>query len=234
MALIGVDTFFFFTVLAFVTLYQFWIHTELIDKMGWFELLFNTPSHHRVHHGKEPKYIDKNHAGVFIIWDKMFGTFQKEEERPSYGITKPDVTWSPIQSHIDPWLSLWTAIVETTGFKNKLAMAFGSPKLMYNHPSMEKNYPQRHKNSKKMLIYAFFQFAVTLAIALIFLLGIDSIATFVKGVYVIFILASLAAIGFWLDGKKNKAILSEVIRVIAIGYLIYDRIEIWTTAIELT
>jgi alkylglycerol monooxygenase len=53
----------------------------------WFEAIFNTPSHHRVHHGVNPKYIDKNHAGMFIIWDKLFGTFQEEKEEPTYGVT---------------------------------------------------------------------------------------------------------------------------------------------------
>jgi sterol desaturase/sphingolipid hydroxylase (fatty acid hydroxylase superfamily) len=70
-------------------LYQFWIHTEYINRFPAFiEAVFNTPSHHRVHHGSDLKYLDKNHAGVLIIWDRFFGTFQKEEERPTYGLTK--------------------------------------------------------------------------------------------------------------------------------------------------
>ena len=70
--------------------YQFWIHTELIDRMpGWFEAVFNTPSHHRVHHAVNPRYLDANYAGTLIIWDKMFGTFVPElvHDRPRYGIT---------------------------------------------------------------------------------------------------------------------------------------------------
>ena len=77
------------TTFAFNLLYQFWIHTETINKLGWFEYVFNTPSHHRVHHGTNPKYIDKNYAGIFIIWDRMFSTFQEEEETPLYGTLKP-------------------------------------------------------------------------------------------------------------------------------------------------
>jgi sterol desaturase/sphingolipid hydroxylase (fatty acid hydroxylase superfamily) len=89
-ALLGFDTVDFVLVSAFNTLYQFWIHTEAIGKLPrWIEFIFNTPSHHRVHHGRNPKYIDKNHAGSLIIWDRMFGTFQAEEEKPTYGITKP-------------------------------------------------------------------------------------------------------------------------------------------------
>ena len=77
LALIGFDTLDFALISALSLLYQFWIHTETINKMGWFEYVFNTPSHHRVHHGRNPKYIDKNHAGTLIIWDRMFGTFQE-------------------------------------------------------------------------------------------------------------------------------------------------------------
>lgn len=72
--------------------YQFWIHTEAIDRMPrWFEAVMNTPSHHRVHHATNPRYLDRNYAGVFITWDKMFGTFQPElhEDKPDYGIVKP-------------------------------------------------------------------------------------------------------------------------------------------------
>ena len=99
-ALLGFDTTDFVLMSAFNTLYQFWIHTETIGKMGWFEYIFNTPSHHRVHHGRNPKYIDKNHAGSLIIWDKIFGTFQKEEEKPTYGITKPINSWNAAYANV--------------------------------------------------------------------------------------------------------------------------------------
>ena len=95
-ALLGFNTIDFVLVSALNTVYQFWIHTETIGKLGILEYVFNTPSHHRVHHGKDPKYIDKNHAGSLIIWDKMFGTFQPEEEKPTYGITQPLNSWNPV------------------------------------------------------------------------------------------------------------------------------------------
>jgi sterol desaturase/sphingolipid hydroxylase (fatty acid hydroxylase superfamily) len=69
--------------------YQFWLHTEVIGKLPrWFEAVFNTPSHHRVHHGSNPRYLDKNYGGTFIVWDRVFGTFEAERERPVYGLTK--------------------------------------------------------------------------------------------------------------------------------------------------
>ena len=80
--------------------YQFWIHTEAIDRMPrWFEAIMNTPSHHRVHHATNPRYLDRNYAGVFIIWDKLFGSFQEElrEDKPDYGIIKQLKTYNPIK-----------------------------------------------------------------------------------------------------------------------------------------
>ena len=100
-ALLGFNTLDFVLIAALTTVYQFWIHTETITRLGWLEHIFNTPSHHRVHHGRDPKYIDKNHAGVFILWDMLFGTYQREEEKPTYGITKPLNSWNPVWANFD-------------------------------------------------------------------------------------------------------------------------------------
>ena len=92
-------------------LYQFWIHTEAIDKLpSWFETVFNTPSHHRVHHGSNPIYLDRNHAGILIIWDKMFGTFQPElkEEKVVYGLVKNIQTYNPIKIAFLEWIYMFS------------------------------------------------------------------------------------------------------------------------------
>jgi sterol desaturase/sphingolipid hydroxylase (fatty acid hydroxylase superfamily) len=81
-------------------LYQFWIHTEAIGRMPrWFEAVFNTPSHHRVHHARNPCYLDRNYAGTLIVWDKLFGTFQpeREDERCIYGTVAPIGTYNPFR-----------------------------------------------------------------------------------------------------------------------------------------
>ena len=91
-------------------LYQFWIHTEAIHKMPiWFEAVFNTPSHHRVHHGSNPLYLDRNHAGILIIWDKLFGTFQPEleEEKVVYGLVKNINTYNPIKIAFIEWVDMF-------------------------------------------------------------------------------------------------------------------------------
>ena len=96
--------------MAISLLYQFWIHTETIDKMPkWFEAIFNTPSHHRVHHGNNPIYLDRNHAGILIIWDRMFGTFQPElkEEKVTYGLVTNINTYNPIIIAFKEWAALF-------------------------------------------------------------------------------------------------------------------------------
>jgi len=96
-------------------LYQFWIHTEAIDKMpSWFEAVFNTPSHHRVHHGTNPYYLDANFAGILIIWDKMFGTFvpERDDTQIHYGIVKPINSFNPVKIAFSEWLNIFKDVLQ--------------------------------------------------------------------------------------------------------------------------
>jgi len=89
-------------------IYQYWIHTEMIKKMPkWFEAVFNTPSHHRVHHATNPQYLDRNHAGIFIIWDCFFGTFEPEVEKPVYGLVKNIETYNPLKIAFIEWYQMF-------------------------------------------------------------------------------------------------------------------------------
>ena len=97
MVLMGFDPILVFLGEVIVLAYQGWIHTEAIGKLGPLEWILNTPSHHRVHHGSDRKYLDKNYGGILIIWDRLFGTFQVEEERPTYGLTTQINTQNPLK-----------------------------------------------------------------------------------------------------------------------------------------
>ncbi len=112
-------------------LYQFWIHTEAIDKMPrWFEAVFNTPSHHRVHHGSNPIYLDRNHAGILIIWDKIFGTFQPElkEEKVNYGLVKNIKTFNPVKiAFLEWWYMFKDAFSGQKSFKDRLLYLIKPP-----------------------------------------------------------------------------------------------------------
>ena len=109
-------------------IYQFWIHTETIHLLPRpVEFIFNTPSHHRVHHGTDLKYLDKNHAGVLIIWDRMFGTFFKEEERPHYGITRNIESFNPVVVAFYTWGELFRKARHAGSLKNALGYFFRPP-----------------------------------------------------------------------------------------------------------
>jgi sterol desaturase/sphingolipid hydroxylase (fatty acid hydroxylase superfamily) len=107
LAILGVSPLIYATCSAINTVYQFWIHTRFVGKLGPIEWIMNTPSHHRVHHGTEAKYIDKNHAGVFIIWDRMFGTFIEEDEEPVYGTLHHLRSFDPIWANFHTWAALF-------------------------------------------------------------------------------------------------------------------------------
>ena len=100
--------------------YQFFPHTKLVGKLGPIEWIFNTPSHHRVHHATQVQYLDKNHAGILIIWDRMFGTFQKEREVPIYGITENINSFSPLKIASHEYVNLWQDIRRVKKFSDKI------------------------------------------------------------------------------------------------------------------
>jgi len=126
-------------------IYQFLPHTRLIGKMWWpIEFLFSTPSHHRVHHARNPKYLDKNFAGTFIIWDRMFGTFKEEEEEPVYGLIKPLNSWNPIWGQVKNWVELFKKVKSMPGFSNKIKAIFLGPSW---HPSEEVILPEVNRES---------------------------------------------------------------------------------------
>lgn len=108
-------------------IYQFWLHTETIRSLGPLEWIFNTPSHHRVHHGSNVRYLDRNHAGILIIWDRLFGTFQKEDEKPIYGITKNIHTYNPLKIASHEYIALWNDVKRAPGLINKLKYIFMPP-----------------------------------------------------------------------------------------------------------
>lgn len=126
--LLGVPPWMVFVAFSISLIYQFWIHTEHIGKL-WrpFEFVFNTPSHHRVHHGMDPLYLDKNYGGILIIWDRLFGTFQPEVFRPHYGLTKPVDTFNIWKLQTHEYAAIWRDARAARGVRAKLGYIFGPP-----------------------------------------------------------------------------------------------------------
>lgn len=111
----------------FNLLYQFWIHTQVIKTLGPLEYIINTPSHHRVHHGRNRYCIDKNYAGTLIIWDRLFGTFEQESEEVIYGVTHPLTTFDPTYVQLCHYIHIFKTFLEVKGLQNKLSVLFKGP-----------------------------------------------------------------------------------------------------------
>lgn len=126
MALAGVPPLVFLTVGALNLLYQFWVHTQHVAKLGWLEWIIVTPSNHRVHHGQNPRYMDRNYGGVFIVWDRLLGTFQEEldEEPVVYGVTTPLESWNPLWANVQFYARLWRDAVHASSWWDKLRLWF--------------------------------------------------------------------------------------------------------------
>lgn len=119
-------------IMYFITLnliYQFWLHTELIPKLGPIEWIFNTPSHHRVHHGRTPRYVDANYGGVFIIWDRLFGTLVVEDaaEPVEYGLVKNLGTFNPLRVAFHEWMAMGRDLWHAHGVRERFMYVFGRP-----------------------------------------------------------------------------------------------------------
>ncbi len=138
-------------------IYQFWIHTEAIGRLPkWFEAVMNTPSHHRVHHGRNPRYLDANYAGVFIIWDKMFGTYVPEldSEKPEYGLVHNLGTFNPLRVAFHEWVGIWKdATQRGISMRHRVMYALAPPGWSHDNsrdmsPAIKAKYLARHPEAR--------------------------------------------------------------------------------------
>jgi len=221
-AFLGFEPLHFALVSALNTLYQFWIHTETIGKMGWFEYVFNTPSHHRVHHGRNPKYIDKNHAGSLIIWDKMFGTFQPEEEKPTYGITKPINSWNPVFANVSHYVEMGKDLKRIPSWSDKIRYLFMKPGWLpaslggYRPaPEVDRSAYKKYETPAPMLLnlYVLFQFVLCLGGTSLFLFSAGKFAFPEKALIAFLITMVVVNCGILFE-NRSWAVYSEWIRII--------------------
>ncbi|MCX6397999.1 MAG: sterol desaturase family protein [Propionibacteriales bacterium] len=125
---LGFDPWTIYVAFGINLIWQFFTHTETIGKLPRpVEYVFNTPSHHRVHHGSDPEYLDKNYAGMLIIWDRMFGTFVEETKRPTYGLTKPVNTYNLIKLQYGDYAQIGRNVRAAATWRDKLGYVFGPP-----------------------------------------------------------------------------------------------------------
>lgn len=229
LAFIGFDPIMFATIASLQTLYQFWIHTKVIGRMPrWFEFIFNTPSHHRVHHGVNPKYIDKNHAGTLIIWDKMFGTFQEEEEEVVYGITTQAKSWNPLWVNFEYWIDLMKDVAKAPRAADAVRMLVLAPgwkpaemggMLAYKEVSTSTFEKYDTSISPRLTNYIFFQFVVLLLGTSAFLFGQKNLDPTMIGILSVLIIYTVVTIGGLFEHKK-WVVPAEILRVIALAFII--------------
>jgi alkylglycerol monooxygenase len=141
MAVLGFDPITLITVGSLNLIYQFWVHTRHIPKLGWYEWVFVTPSNHRVHHAQNQVYIDRNYGGVFILWDRIFGSFQEEleTEKPIYGIRKALKSWNPLWANVHVYIQLFKDCWHAKRWQDKLLIWF--KRTGWRPADVEQNYP---------------------------------------------------------------------------------------------
>lgn len=226
LAILGFDPLPFAIINTFQTLYQFWIHTEAIGKMPfWFEYVFNTPSHHRVHHGRNPEYIDKNHGGTLIIFDRLFGTFEPEKAPVVYGVTKPLASWNPVWANFDYYADLLKDSARIPRFVDKLRLWVDRPGWLPTELGAQQLVPecspeteQKYNTpvSKRLIWYALVNFSTVLIGATGFLMMVTKLELYQSIFLAVIIIWTVGNIGGLLDRKK-WGIPSEIIRLITIA-----------------
>ena len=150
LALIGFHPVMIVTMLSCSLIYQYWLHTQAFYKLPrWFEFIFNTPSHHRVHHGANVRYLDRNHAATLIIWDRMFGTFEPEVDEAVYGITKPLNSFNPFWANIHYFVEMWQRMGKLKSFGEKLWIWWAPPEWLGEGEVAAPRAPQRRADQTK-------------------------------------------------------------------------------------
>ncbi len=135
--LVGFSPIMVMTMQAISLLYQFWIHTELVRSLGPLEYVLNSPRHHRIHHASNARYLDRNHGGTLIIWDRLFGTFSPEHEAPVYGLTTNIGTYNPLKIAFHEWVDLWRDVRNAGSLNGRVRLIFGRPGWKYARENVQ-------------------------------------------------------------------------------------------------
>jgi hypothetical protein len=228
-----------FAVLGPIHLFmQFWYHTRLIGNLGFLEHIIVTPSHHRVHHAINPEYLDRNFGQILIVWDKMFGTFQRELEtsEPVYGILRPAKTWNPILINFKHSYQLCKDAWRAESFYDKLRIWFMPtgwrpddvtaryPIKHIEDPRHQVKYDTNHSNV--FIIWSWFQFGVALLMMLHMFTVVHNYPGTLGYMYVGLIFLHIFAFTSILDGRKY-GVFAELVKVAVAIYILFSQNFIW-------
>lgn len=232
LAFLGFDPLMILTVGALNLVYQFWVHTRHIGKLGWFEWLFITPSNHRAHHAQNSVYIDKNYGGVFIVWDRLFGTYQEEldDDPVIFGITGAVKSWNPLWVNAQVYASLVHDAWRTESWFAKLTIWFR--RTGWRPADVAEKYPIPKVDLSKfekydtpvpnfLKAYAVLQYVQVAAISLIYSTQATAL-TFNHGVaIVLYVIAGLFGIGAVMEGKHYAGVFEWLRNSLLIVSLLY-------------
>jgi len=199
------------TQVAVSLLYQFWIHTELVGRLGPLERVFNTPSHHRVHHGIDPRYIDRNYGGIFIFWDRLFGTFRREDREPVYGTVEPLSSWNPAWANVEHLVALARRARQTRRLRDKLLVWVMPPEwrpadlggpVSVPEVSRESQVKHRASTPRGMNVYVTVGFVITAAALSALLRWQSAIDLPARAAAVVLLLSGLSVWGGLFEARR--------------------------------
>ncbi|HET9440542.1 MAG TPA: sterol desaturase family protein, partial [Longimicrobiales bacterium] len=198
LALIGIPWQMYVSTYALNLVYQFWIHTQAVGRLSkWMEFVMNTPSHHRVHHGINPRYLDRNHGGVFIIWDRFFGTFEPEREAVVYGITQPLRSWNPLWANVHVYWDIARSFGRVRSWSERWNVVFGPPgrqRVFEEKPASVKVEKYDPQIPAALAWYGLAQFMIVLTAAVVLLAVAEKLPLLHVAGAAFYIAVSLAAI----------------------------------------
>jgi sterol desaturase/sphingolipid hydroxylase (fatty acid hydroxylase superfamily)/uncharacterized membrane protein YhhN len=210
MAAAGVPPLVFGTVALIDLLYQFWVHTEQVGRLGWFDRVFCSPSNHRVHHAVNDGYIDKNYGGILVLWDRLFGTFQEEHEPCVYGTRTPLNSWDPLWANAEVYWALAQASWHTQHWGDKLRIWFKPPGWQPADLARSRPYPAFTLASvatydpplgRGQQWFAVLQFGLALVAVSLFLWHADTMPTGEAAIWVLALSSALWALGLFMQGR---------------------------------
>ena len=236
MFMVGIPGEVFFTVAAINLLYQFWVHTEHIKTLGALELIFITPSNHRIHHAQNPEYIDANYGGVFIIWDRIFGTYipERDDLKPIYGTVKPLRSWNPIWSNLEIYHQMIRDTIHTKTLKNKIKVWFSStrwrpedvyekfPHVTNDLEDFEKYDPDANRTTK---FFTSVQFIINSSISTIIIFTIADQSYLQSCMLAIMLVASTTLVTSIVENKKwgyQSELARSIFTILLFAFEIFD------------
>lgn len=219
LALIGIDPILLIAVGSLNLIYQFWVHTRHVPKLGWVEWLFVTPSNHRVHHAQNRVYIDRNYGGVFIIWDRLFGSFQEElDEQPViFGIRSSLKSWNPLYANVQVYAQLWRDSWHTKSWRDKCRVWLGRTgwrpeDVTQAFPIIKTDLDHFEKFdiplSTLRKLYCLLQHGLTTFAALLLMLNLNSLQLMQQVAIVVWVLFASYSTGTMLE-RQHKALWLE-------------------------